>query len=211
MKIILASQSPRRQELLKQIVRRFDVKPSHFKESLVKEKNPVRFVRKVAEAKAESVAKKTKGTALIIAADTIVVFPARGGSALGRKNKIIGKPKNDQDAFKILSRLAGQRQWVITAFCLINTKTNKKIIALEKTMVKMRRMSPREIKDYVATGEGRDKAGAYAIQGRADPFIAYFKGDYYNVVGLPIHPVRKAILRLCPKLKNKFYNYHRLQ
>lgn len=187
MRIILASQSPRRKELLKKIVTRFDIKPSYFNESLIREKNPIRFVCKVAEAKAEAVAKKIKRPAIVLGADTIVVF----------KNKIIGKPKNDHDAIKILSQLSGQQQWVITAFCLINTKTNKKLISFEKTMIKMRKMLPREIRDYVATGEGRDKAGAYAIQSRRiDPFITYLKGDYYNVVGLPINKIKKYLKKI---------------
>lgn len=188
---ILASQSPRRKKLLKKIISNFEVRASNFDENSIREKNPIKFAKKAAELKAESVAKKIKKPSIIITADTIVVF----------KGKIIGKPKNNKDAFKILSELAGKRQLVITAFCLIETKTNKKFIGYEKSIVKMKKISTEKIWNYVLTGEGRDKAGAYAVQGKANKFIEYIKGDYYNVVGLPIKTIKRAILKLNHNLK----------
>lgn len=187
MKIILASQSPRRQKLLKKIISDFEIKPSHFDETKIQAKNPVEFAKKAAEAKVESVLQQIKDNeAIIIAADTIVVF----------RDKIIGKPKDDQDAFRILSELAGKEQSVITGFCLINTKTGKKIVDFEKSVVKMKLMPAKIIREYIATGEGRDKAGAYAVQGRADKFIEYIKGDYYNVVGFPVDKIKKALQKM---------------
>ena len=157
---------------------------ARFDETKVQEKNPRKFAQKAAWAKANLVAKQIKGgEAIIIAADTIVVV----------NNSIIGKPKDDQDAFAIISRLVGKEQTVITGFCLINSKTKKKIIGAEETIVKMRLISPRAIRCYIATGESRDKAGAYAIQGRADKFIEYVIGDYYNVIGLPVKNIKEAL------------------
>jgi septum formation protein len=193
MKIILASQSPRRKKLLKKIIPHFEVKPSNINENSIKEKNPIKFAKKVAEMKAISVAKKIKKPAIIISADTIVVF----------KNKIIGKPKNDKDAFRILSNLSGKKQFVITGFCLLDTKTGKKIVDYEKSTVKMKKIPIESIRKYIASGEGRDKAGAYAVQGRANKFVEYIKGDYYNVVGLPIKAIKKAILKLYPNIKRR--------
>ncbi len=183
MKIILASQSPRRIKLLKKIFSKFDVIPSFFDESRIRETRPIEFAKKEAQAKAEQVAKSIKENALIIAADTIVIFEGR----------IIGKPKNDKDAFNILNKLAGQEQSVVTAFCLINTKVKQKIVDFERSIVKMRQVPSQQLRAYVASGEGSDKAGAYAVQGRADKFIEYTKGDYYNIIGLPVDKLKKAI------------------
>ena len=183
MKIVLASQSPRRARLLKKIFSQFKIVPSFFDEGQIKETRPIEFAKKVARAKAELVTKDIKEPALIVAADTIVIL----------KGKIIGKPKDDRDAFNILTKLAGREQSVVTAFCLINTKTGQKVVDFDESVVKMRQISSAEIRAYAASGEGKDKAGAYAIQGRADQYIEYIKGDYYNVVGLPLNKLKKVL------------------
>lgn len=186
MRIILASRSPRRGELLKRIIPHFEVIPSNFDENLIAENDPIEFVKKVAEAKAMDAAKQINEGVVIISADTIVVIG----------QKIIGKPKDDNDAFNILSLASGREQSVITGFCLINTQSDKKIVDYEESIVKMKKMLPEEILGYIATGEGRDKAGAYAIQGRADRFIEYIKGDYYNIMGLPIKKIKNILQKI---------------
>ena len=176
MKIVLASASPRRKQLLSQMGLEFDVIPSDIDEELPTELPYEEAVQELAFKKAFHVASALHDRRLVIGADTIVV-----------KDEVLGKPKNKDDACEILYRLQGQTHEVITGLAVIDNFTGKFIKSFEKTIVEMVPLSMKEIKQYVQTGEPMDKAGAYGIQGLAGIFISKIYGCYYNVVGLPIH------------------------
>ena len=182
LQIILASQSPRRKELLTQIGLDFVVCPSTIEEN-VKDTDPVEVVKELSRQKAEDVAEKAKSDYhgrdfLGIGADTIVVHD----------DKILGKPVDQADAVRMLTMLQGKTHNVFTGVTLIFHEDTKKkeITFAEKTEVVMCPMSPEEINWYVSTGEPMDKAGAYGIQGFCARFIREIRGDYNNVVGLPV-------------------------
>lgn len=180
--IILASQSPRRKELLTQIGMDFVVCPSTVEES-VTGMEPAEAVKELSLQKAEDVEKKTESRypdreILVIGADTIVVY----------NGSILGKPKDKDDAVRILGMLQGKTHSVFTGVTLIYKGSTKKfsVIFAEETKVVMRPMDEEEILWYVSTGEPMDKAGAYGIQGLGARFIRRIEGDYNNVVGLPV-------------------------
>jgi septum formation protein len=174
LRIILASASPRRRKLLRELGLKFHTVPTSVRERVSKGLSARRVAERNALRKAQAAARKVKG--LIISADTIVA--TRFG--------IVGKPRNKRDAVCILSRLSGTRHRVITGLCLLDTCTGRKKVASEVTWVKMRKMSPEEIQAYVDSGEAMGKAGAYAIQETADRYVEKVEGSFSNVVGLPI-------------------------
>ncbi len=174
---ILASQSPRRREILERFFENFEVVPSNADESVIAE-NPREKAIEVARKKVWEVYNRTGGT--VLGADTIVVL----------ENKALEKPRNEEEAEKMLKLLSGKIHEVITGYCIIHE--GKEITGSEVTKVKFRELSEEEIRWYVSTGEPLDKAGAYAIQGKAAIFIEWIHGDFYNVVGLPI----KVVLEL---------------
>ena len=178
-KIILASASPRRKELLEKLGIKFKIEPSNYDENVSLKLRPRKLAEYLSYKKAEAVAANYDG-AIIIGADTIVVF----------KSKIFGKPKNKEDAKKILSKLSGKVHFVITGFSIIDIKNNKKIIDSVKTKVYFKNLSKEKINDYVASGEPLDKTGAYGIQGRGIQLIEKIEGDYSNVVGLPLKDLK---------------------
>lgn len=182
-KIILASASPRRQELLKKIVARFRVITSGVDEEGIEAASPIVFARKAAINKARAVALKHKDS-IVIGADTIVV--------LGRK--ILGKPKNQRDAITMLKSLAGKTHKVITGIAVV-FPGQKLVSATSVTKVKMKKVSEQEILDYVNSGRPLDKAGAYGIQEIEDIFIDKIEGDYDNVVGLPVRQLQMILSR----------------
>lgn len=176
--IILASASPRRQELLKQIGLDFTVFPSTIEENTT-ETNPTEYVRYLSYSKAMDVAQKQDIPSIIIGADTIVTF----------QDQILGKPKDKNDAYDILNRLQGNTHSVYSGVTLIHlqkdhTKTVKTFHC--ETKVTVLPMTREQILDYIATGDPMDKAGAYGIQGYFAQYIEGIEGDYYNVVGLPL-------------------------
>lgn len=181
--IILASASPRRAELLRKIVRRFKIIPSRLKEAEIFGTTPEDFAVKVAIAKAAEIALKHKN-ALVIGADTIVVLD----------KKILGKPASPRDAVRTLKKLSGKTHRVITGIAVIDSETFRARADYEATEVRMKRVTEREIREYVKTGKPMDKAGSYGIQEIEEIFIAGIKGDYDNVVGLPTRKV-KALLQ----------------
>lgn len=180
-KIILASASPRRQELLSQIGLSFLVCPSH-KEERVTQTQPERIVQELSRQKAEDIFEQKKGAEalLVIGADTIV---ACGG-------QIMGKPADRADACRMLAKLQGRSHQVYTGVTVICQRTAdfeaEEFTFYECTEVDFFPMSEEEIEAYVATGEPMDKAGAYGIQGRCAAHIRGIRGDYNNVVGLPV-------------------------
>ncbi len=176
LKIYLASKSPRRRKLLKQLGIKFKAFSVNSVEDFLDGEHPVECVKRIASEKMD-IAKRRVDNSIIITADTIVV--------LG--NKVIGKPTSKIDAIKILSLLSGKVHTVYTGFCVFNQKTKKIFIDYERTEVEFRQLKKDEIVDYVEGGSPMDKAGAYGIQ---DDFGAVFvkriNGCYYNVVGLPL-------------------------
>lgn len=183
MRIVLASQSPRRYELLKKICEDFEVCPSKVDEFLPKEIEADRVAGFLAAQKCCDVA-QSSGADVVIGCDTIVV--------LG--NEILGKPKDYFDAFKMLKKLSGKEHIVYTGVCIITKDEN--IGFIEKTKVLFDTLSNDEINDYLRKEEVYDKAGAYAIQGEAAKFIRKIDGDYYNVMGLPVNHLYKELKRL---------------
>lgn len=189
MNIILASGSPRRRELLAQAGFEFKVEVSNADENVVEE-SPEQMVEELAARKAEAVVRlhnKAEDNCLVIGADTIVVL----------EGKVLGKPVDEEDAKTMLASLSGQTHQVYTGVALFYVKkgaVEKRETFYECTDVTMVPMSEQEIADYVASGDPLDKAGAYGIQGPAAVFISGIKGDYYNVVGLPISKIYHKLL-----------------
>ena len=184
--IYLASKSPRRRKLLKQINLKFKSFSVDIDETIYPHETPVHCVKRLAEEKMFK-AKKRISEGIIITADTIVVL----------KGKVIGKPKNEDEAKKYLRKLSGNVHTVYTGFSVYNSKRNLLITDYEKTLVEFRKLFKDEIEDYVAAGSPMDKAGAYGIQ---DDFGAVFikkiNGCYYNVVGLPLTKVYQALRKV---------------
>ena len=181
MRIVLASASERRIELLNRLIKDFDIVVSNFDESKVLFKGSIdRYVKNVALGKAIDVKNKLQNDAIIISADTIVT--------LG--NKILGKPKDEEDAFNIIKSLQGRKHLVYSGIVVINTAKN--VIKQESlaTEVTFSEISDDEILEYIKTGEPLDKAGAYGIQGIGGIFVKEIKGCYYNVVGLPLNKLK---------------------
>jgi septum formation protein len=181
-KIILASKSPRRKELLKQIGLRFQIDVSEIDERQFKKLAPESLVKKLSQEKAKKVAKRHDG-AIIIAADTLVVL----GS------EIIGKPKDKKDAIKMLKKLSGKVHTVITGFTVFDPGLKKEVTEMVKSRVKFKKMSDEEIETYVKTKEPLDKAGGYGIQDKGAVFIEKVEGDFFNVVGLPVFSLCKEL------------------
>lgn len=179
--IVLASKSPRRKKLLQSIKMDFIVHPSDFEEKDT-HLTPEELAMHNAIGKAQNVAHHYKN-ALIIGVDTVV--------AVGEHQ--LGKPKNKEDAKRILRLLSGTTHKVISAICIIDSKTKKNISGLETTLVTIDRLEESDIEAYINSGEGKDKAAGYAIQGLGALFIKKIDGDYFNVVGLPIFLLRKLL------------------
>ena len=178
--IILASASPRRISLLRKIVRLFTVRKSSFKENNNRKLSPMRFTLYNATQKARSIKARN---ALIIGADTIVV--------VGRK--VLGKPKSKREAREMLNHISGRNIRVITGICVVNSSTGRLCKDYEVTFLKVRKLSPDFIIQYVASGEPMDKAGAFAIQGKGAAIKEKIDGDLYNVVGLPLAKVKSLL------------------
>ena len=180
---ILASASPRRRELLAQAGFTFEVVPADVPEVQKPGEDPIHFVTRLAREKAEAVAATHTLTpdTLVLGADTIVVVD----------EEILGKPRDEADAARMLRQLSGKTHQVITGVCLAKGRERQR--AAEVTFVRFNTLSDPEIDAYVATGEPLDKAGAYAIQGRAGRWVPRIHGCYFNVVGLPLALVSSMI------------------
>lgn len=178
--IVLASASPRRQELLKNAGIEFIVRPADIPEVPLPGESPRAFGERMALEKATTV-RDSVPNSVILAADTVVAV----------ENEILSKPEDAADAARMLRRLSGRNHLVITAVCLLSESMED--VRAETTTVHFAAMSEHDIAEYVATGEPMDKAGAYAIQGRASRWISKIEGDYYNVVGLPVDLVWRML------------------
>lgn len=175
-KIVLASSSPRRKELLDKYNLSYKIISSNIDEATHIGETPEQITMALAYEKALDVANKLNDNEIIIAADTVVCFD----------NTILGKPKDYMEAFNILKSLSNRHHYVITGIAILKAKTDIKIIDYEKTKVFFRELTDNKIKKYLDTLEYKDKAGAYAIQGKGEVLVKGIEGSYSNVVGLPI-------------------------
>ena len=186
MKLILASASPRRRELLGKIGMDFEVLPAKGEEVITKTL-PWEVVEELSFQKAKEIADLQSEECIVIGSDTIV---AKG-------EKIMGKPKDEKNAFEMLSEIAGDVHQVYTGVTLIRTGSHPKVVTFaEKTDVFLYEMSDKEMLDYIASGDCMDKAGSYGIQGDFAIHVKGIEGDYYNVVGLPIGKVYQELKQL---------------
>lgn len=185
-RLILASASPRRRELLASIGLTFEIVSPDVDESFEEGVDPVELTKALAEKKSQAIAAELK-QGFVLAADTIVAKQSAGIW------HILGKPQDAEDAERMLSELQDAQHVVITGFSLHNAETGQTHTQAVRTEVRMRSMNETEIKDYVASGEAFDKAGAYGIQGKAAVFISEVSGSYTNVVGLPLLEVASLL------------------
>lgn len=192
MKVILASKSPRRMELLKSINVEFTCIPSD-KEEIITRTEPEEVVKELSRQKALDVESKIDidESAFIIGADTIVSCD----------DKILGKPKNEQQAREMLKMLSGRKHQVYTGVTIVDINKNDRVVKsyAEKTDVYVKELSDDEITEYIATKEPMDKAGAYGIQGEFGKYVEKIEGDFNNVVGLPLEKLTKELFKSCKK------------
>ena len=182
-KVILASGSPRRRELLGQMGVQFEIDVPDVDESV--SGTPDKMVALLAERKARAVAQKYE-SGLIVAADTLVALD----------DQALGKPQDDADAKRMLRALSGRTHDVYTGVCVMDAASGEAAVCAERTGVVFRELTDEEINAYVATGEPRDKAGAYAIQGGAGAFVTGYEGSRTNVIGLPVERLEEMLRRM---------------
>lgn len=181
-KIVLASASPRRKELLEGTGLKFEVDASDYEEDMSVRMEPHKLARFLSREKAKAIAERHKN-ALIIAADTFIVF----------KGRLLGKPHTGKEATKMLEMLSSKSHSVITGYTVLDTGTKKVVTGSEETKVYFKRLSEKEIRNYVRTKEPLDKAGAYAIQGLGAVIVERIEGDFFNVVGLPLSALVESL------------------
>jgi len=172
-RVVLASGSPRRRQLLELIGIEHEVQPANIDESVRPRETPARYAERLAREKASVIASRDPDR-ITIAADTTVVV----------NKKVLGKPENEEDARRMLSMLSGREHTVITAIAV--ARGRKLRSAVEEVRVRFRRLREDEIDAYIATGEPMDKAGAYGIQGYGATIVECIEGDYFSVMGLPL-------------------------
>ena len=177
-RLVLASASPRRAEILRAVGWGFEAAPANIDEAPRGGETPVAYVERLAREKAGAAA-LSRLFGLVLGADTVVVC----------EGELLGKPRDDGEARRMLRALRGRWHEVLTGVALVRAEDARAAVAPERTRVRFAEMSDAEIDWYVATGEPSDKAGAYAVQGRAALFVEGIEGDYWNVVGLPVRLV----------------------
>lgn len=190
MKIILASTSPRRKEILETAGFTFDICDPEINETADSNLNAYNTAMQLAKIKSEAMLKKYPQD-LIISADTVVCID----------DILLGKPKNKAEAFEMLSILSGRTHSVYTGVCI--AKGQKSTVFYEETVVKFYKLSEEEINSYIDSGEPFDKAGAYGIQGKGSLLVERINGDYFNVVGLPVARLNREIQKLSTILFNE--------
>ncbi|HEX8475159.1 MAG TPA: Maf family protein [Pyrinomonadaceae bacterium] len=177
-RLVLASSSPRRSEILRAVGWPFEAEVRGIDESILPQEEATVYVERLARAKAEAVASQ-RLFGLVLGADTVVVVDGR----------VLGKPRGRDEAREMLRLLSGREHEVLTGVALVRAESKRFVVSHERTRVHFGAMSDAEIDWYVETGESMDRAGAYAVQGRAALFVESVEGDYFNVVGLPIRLV----------------------
>jgi len=175
-KIILASTSPRRKELLAKTGLKFSVVPSDYEEDMTLALPPKKLAEVLSMGKAAAVAKKYRN-AIVIGADTFIFF----------KGAVLGKPHTPKKAKAMLKQLSGKMNSAITGFSIIDTKTGKRVSRAIECKVYLRKITDREIDAYVKTGEPLGRAGAYAVQERGSVFVRKTEGDFFTIMGLPVY------------------------
>ncbi len=180
---VLASKSPRRKELLKNVGIDAEIMPSNVDEDVFNGLPAEKMVTELALLKAADVARSFSGNTIVIGADTCVCL----------NGEIFGKPENEDDARDMLKKLSGNTHEVCTGYCVVNCKNGESVAKCEKTLVTFRTLSDDEIDAYIKTREPMDKAGAYGIQMRGSKFVEKIDGDYFNVVGLPVCALFKLL------------------
>ncbi|MDP3025945.1 MAG: nucleoside triphosphate pyrophosphatase [candidate division Zixibacteria bacterium] len=184
-RFILASSSPRRIDILKKAGIDFEVIfPENIEERNISS-DPVSHVLELSKKKAESIAKRVIDS-LILGADTIVVL----------NGEILGKPRDSEEAFKMLKKLSGKEHLVYTGISLVDKKEEKTLSGYQLTKVKFNQLKDKEIKDYIDTGEPLDKAGAYGIQGMGNFLVEKIEGDLDNVIGLPLRKLEELLIKI---------------
>ncbi|SJZ36388.1 Maf family protein [Anaerorhabdus furcosa] len=181
--LILASQSPRRKELMEVIGLPFTIEVADIDETMDLNGDLVEEIKHLAYRKAKVIADKHDDT-VVVGADTIVVY----------NNKVLGKPKNEEDAFAMLKLLSGNTHKVLTGVCIMDHEKVNKYCSISE--VTFNNLSDEEIKKYIATKEPMDKAGAYGIQGFGGCFVSEIKGDYYTIMGLPLSLVYQELMKI---------------
>ncbi|MGD9568490.1 MAG: nucleoside triphosphate pyrophosphatase [Sedimentibacter sp.] len=182
--IILASQSPRRIEMLKKYVKDIIIYAPDTEESMDDNDLPQTSVMKIALEKALKVADSCESKGIIIAADTVVYM-----------DKIMGKPKDYNEGFEMLKALSGKEHSVFTGICIIDNEDKKKVVDFEETLVEFNELSDDFIRKYLETGEYKDKAGAYGIQGYGELLVKKINGCYNNVKGLPLTKLNNLLTK----------------
>jgi len=190
MQLILASRSPRRRELMGLFHIPFTIQVADIDETMDPAKAPFDEVARVSRAKAEATPRG--GDDVVIAADTIVVC----------NGQVLGKPKDEADAFRMLRLLSGRDHQVMTGLCVL--RGSNAAVCTEVTDIHFRELTDREIRAYIATGEPMDKAGSYGIQGGAALFAEKLCGDYYNVMGLPVCRLGQLLRSMAPELMEEY-------
>ena len=190
MRFVLASQSPRRQQLLQLLRVSFVVRPADIDEAMDPNLPPQQEVARVSKLKAEATPREPGD--VVIAADTIVVL----------QDKVLGKPTDKADAIAMLRALSGRDHQVMTGITVL--RDGKAVTHTEITDVQFRPLTEDEILRYVETGEPMDKAGSYGIQGYAAPFVEGIRGDYYNVMGLPVCRLQQMLQEIAPDYMEEF-------
>lgn len=185
-RLVLASGSPRKKEILSKLGLPFEVMPSSYEEDMTAMPDQLELAKFLSLGKARDVAQRIAGEAVVIGADTFISLD----------NKFLGKPRNADEAKSMLQRLSGRTHEIITGVALIDTSANREINEAFVSKVTMRQISPEEIEGYIKTGEPLDKAGAYAIQERGAVFVSRIDGDFFTVMGLPLYFVAQKLKEL---------------
>ncbi|MFC1638085.1 Maf family protein [Patescibacteria group bacterium] len=184
-RLILASTSPRRKELLAQIGLEFDILPGDYEEDMTKDLVSEELAKELAYGKAQDVANKVE-SGVVIGCDTFIEH----------EGKKMGKPKSEEDAKNILRSISGQVIKVYSGVAIIDKDSDREVVDFEVTDIKIKELSEKEIDDYIATGEPLDKAGAFAIQGRGAVFVEKVDGCYSSVVGMPLFRLYAGLQKL---------------
>jgi len=188
-KIILASTSPRRKELLEKTGLKFEIVSSDYEEDMGLKMKPLALAKYLSRGKAEAVAKKYKNH-VIIAADTFV--------ALG--DELLGKPRTTTEAETMLKKISGKIVSIITGYTVFDTSSNKKISRVSEAKVHIKKLTAEEIKNYIKTKEPLDKAGAFAVQGIGAVLIKKIEGDFFGIVGLPLYDLAQSLKKVGVKI-----------
>ncbi|WP_232695610.1 Maf family protein [Brevibacillus daliensis] len=190
--IVLASSSPRRQELLKNLGLPFTIQVSDIDETVSPDLKPEEIVQTLSFQKAEVITRNLS-FGLVIGSDTIVVLDGQ----------VLGKPTDEQDAYRMLRALSGRMHQVFTGIAIIDVASGKAEVSYSSTYVTMEAMTDETIYSYIASGEPMDKAGSYAIQGLGATLVQKIEGDYFTVVGLPLHLLAHMLTRFGVSLLNR--------